>query len=102
MAGRIDLAIIGQTSQESDRVKTEALLDEDMLIVLPPQHPMAASPRIDLRSIAHETLIMFPRAIAPVLYDEVPASARNSGRRPRRLRRPSAWLPQASASPSSP
>ncbi|CAB3809938.1 HTH-type transcriptional regulator BenM [Paraburkholderia ultramafica] len=79
MAGRIDLAIIRQTSQESDRLKTEALLDEDMLIVLPPQHPMAASPCIDLRSIAHETLIMFPRAIAPALYDEVISACQRAG-----------------------
>jgi DNA-binding transcriptional LysR family regulator len=50
-----------------------------MLIVLPPQHPMAASPRIDLRSIAHETLIMFPRAIAPVLYDEVISACQRAG-----------------------
>jgi DNA-binding transcriptional LysR family regulator len=79
MAGRIDLAIIRQTSQESDRVKTEALLDEDMLIVLPPQHAMAVSPRINLRSIAHETLIMFPRALAPVLYDEVISACQRAG-----------------------
>ncbi|MGF7137153.1 DNA-binding transcriptional LysR family regulator [Paraburkholderia sp. EB58] len=81
-AGRIDLAIIRQTSQESERVKTEALLDEDMLIVLPPQHALAASPSIDLRSIAHETLIMFPRAIAPVLYDEVMSAYQRAGLTP--------------------
>ena|SRR5258708_39454397 len=40
-AERIDVAIIRQTSQESERVKVEALFDEDMVIVLPPQHRLA-------------------------------------------------------------
>ncbi|MEA3118109.1 MAG: hypothetical protein QOI13_1379 [Paraburkholderia sp.] len=83
MEERIDLAIIRQTSQESERMKIETLIDEDMLIVLPPQHPLARVPRIDLHSIAPETLILFPRTIAPVLYDEVISACQRAGFSPR-------------------
>jgi DNA-binding transcriptional LysR family regulator len=79
MAERIDLAIIRQTSQESDRVKVEALFDEDMLIVLPPQHALSTAPSISLSEIAEEMLIMFPRAIAPVLYDEIISACQRAG-----------------------
>ncbi|MGF6918461.1 LysR family transcriptional regulator [Paraburkholderia sp. 40] len=79
LAERIDLAIIRQTSQDSERVKIEALFDEEMLLVLPPQHRLTASASISLRSIAEETLIMFPREIAPVLYDEVISACQRAG-----------------------
>lgn len=83
LAERIDLAIIRQTSQESERVKIEPLFDEDMLMVLPPQHELAGRTSISLHSIAQETLIMFPRAIAPVLYDEVISACQRAGFSPR-------------------
>ncbi|MGF6870875.1 LysR family transcriptional regulator [Paraburkholderia sp. MM5477-R1] len=79
LAERIDLAIIRQTSQGSERVKIEPLFDEDMLVVLPPQHELAGRASISLHSLAQETLILFPRAIAPVLYDEVISACQRAG-----------------------
>jgi DNA-binding transcriptional LysR family regulator len=79
LAERIDLAIIRQTAQESERVKIEPLFDEDMVIVLPPQHRLAGETSISLQSLAQETLIMFPRSIAPVLYDEVMSACQRAG-----------------------
>jgi len=79
LAERIDLAVIRQTAQESERVKIEALFDEDMVVALPPQHRLGGEAGISLQSLAQETLIMFPRTIAPVLYDEVMSACQRAG-----------------------
>ena len=79
LAERIDLAIIRQTAQESGRVKIEALFEEDMVVALPPQHRLGGEAGISLQSLAQETLIMFPRSIAPVLYDEVMSACQRAG-----------------------
>ena len=107
LAERIDLAVIRQTAQESERLKIEALFDEHMVVALPPQHRLGGEAGISLQSLAQETVSMFPRSIAPVLYDEVMSAcqraglARSSGRSRLRLRRLSAWSQRASASRSS-
>ncbi|SKC88379.1 DNA-binding transcriptional regulator, LysR family [Burkholderia sp. YR290] len=79
LAERIDLAIIRQTAQESERLKIEALFDEHMVVALPPQHRLGGEADISLQSLAQETLIMFPRSIAPVLYDEVMSACQRAG-----------------------
>jgi DNA-binding transcriptional LysR family regulator len=79
LAERIDLAIIRQTAQESERLKIEALFDEHMVVALPPQHRLGGEAGISLQSLAQETLIMFPRSIAPVLYDEVMSACQRAG-----------------------
>jgi len=79
MEGRIDLAIIRQTSQVSERVKVEALLKEDMLAVLPPQHRLGQEGAIELKALAQDRLILFPRAIAPALYDDIISACLQAG-----------------------
>ncbi|HWJ41063.1 MAG TPA: LysR family transcriptional regulator [Candidatus Limnocylindrales bacterium] len=79
LAERIDLAVIRQTAQESERLKIEALFDEHMVVALPPQHRLGGEAGISLQSLAQETLIMFPRTIAPVLYDEVMSACQRAG-----------------------
>ncbi|MFD1561173.1 LysR family transcriptional regulator [Paraburkholderia silviterrae] len=76
---RIDVAIIRQAAHESERVQVEELFDEEMVIVLPPKHRLAGRTGIQLHSLAQETLIMFPRSIAPVLYDEVISACQRAG-----------------------
>jgi DNA-binding transcriptional LysR family regulator len=76
---RIDLAIIRQTGLATERVKLEPLLDEKMLVVLPPDHALAQAGRIRLEALARERLILFPRSIAPLLYDDVISACEHAG-----------------------
>ncbi|MEX3982514.1 LysR family transcriptional regulator [Paraburkholderia sp. EG287A] len=76
---RIDVAVIRQTSPVSERVKIAPLLDERMLLVLPPAHRLADSAHIGLADVAQERLILFPRSIAPVLYDDVISACQCAG-----------------------
>jgi DNA-binding transcriptional LysR family regulator len=79
MEERVDVAIIRQTSSVSERVKLVPLLDEKMVLVLPPAHRLSGSAGISLEEVAQEQLILFPRSIAPVLYDDVIAACQRAG-----------------------
>jgi DNA-binding transcriptional LysR family regulator len=76
---RIDVAIIRQTSLATDRIKLERVLEEHMLVVLSSQHVLAEADSVRLDALAGERFIMFPRSIAPVLYDDVISACKRCG-----------------------
>ena len=80
---RIDVAVIRQASQQSENLKVEALLDEEMVVVLPSHHPLAALEALSMEMLREETLIMFPRAMAPVLHEEIISACLRAGFTPR-------------------
>jgi DNA-binding transcriptional LysR family regulator len=57
-------------------------LVEPMVLALPQDHPAAASRRLAFGSIAAEPLLIFPRGIAPSLYDAVLGFYRQMGTTP--------------------
>lgn len=56
---------------------------EPLVMALPEAHPAAAAPVLALAEVAAEPLVIFPRAIAPSLYDAVLAAYRGHGATPR-------------------
>lgn len=58
-------------------------LVEPLMMALPEQHPAAAAPTLRWAQIAAEPLVIFPRQIAPSLYDGVLATYRAHGTTPR-------------------
>jgi hypothetical protein len=48
-------------------------------------HPLTARTEIDLADLKGSTLVTFPRAIAPGLYDGLMAAGRAGGYRPKRI-----------------
>lgn len=83
MEERIDVAVIRQASQQSENLKVEALLAEEMVVVLPSQHRLTELDALSMDMLGEETLIMFPRAMAPVLYEEIISSCVKAGFTPR-------------------
>jgi DNA-binding transcriptional LysR family regulator len=53
-----------------------------MVMALPASHPAAALPLLRLADVAAEPLVIFPRQIAPSLYDAVLAAYRARGATP--------------------
>lgn len=49
------------------------LASEPLVVVLPEQHPMALFERLTLAQVLAEPLVIFPRRIAPSLYDAIVA-----------------------------
>ncbi|MHC1479013.1 LysR family transcriptional regulator [Frateuria aurantia] len=81
--GRLDLLIIRQADQGTSDFRVEALEDEEMLLALPASHPMAGMTEVDLASMRKEVFILFPRDIAPDLYDEIMGTCMRAGFTPR-------------------
>ncbi len=59
-----------------------AALTEPLVMALPASHPAAARPLLRLAEVAAESLVIFPRQIAPSLYDAVLAAYRAQGATP--------------------
>jgi DNA-binding transcriptional LysR family regulator len=59
-----------------------AALTEPLVMALPASHPAADGPQLRLRDVASEPLVIFPRQIAPSLYDAVLAAYRARGATP--------------------
>jgi DNA-binding transcriptional LysR family regulator len=56
---------------------------ESLVVALPEQHPLARSPRLPLRALLDEPLVLFPRRILPSLHDALFAMYHGAGREPR-------------------
>jgi len=54
-------------------------------VIMPADHPLAARPALRLTSLRGRTLVMFPREMAPGLYDETLAICRRNGYLPRHI-----------------
>jgi DNA-binding transcriptional LysR family regulator len=61
---------------------TQALVEEDVLAVLPPRHRLARRRSLDLGDLAGDPLILFPRAIGPDLYDSIISACHAAGFNP--------------------
>jgi DNA-binding transcriptional LysR family regulator len=57
-------------------------LTEPLVMALPASHPAAARPVLHLADVAAEPLVIFPRQIAPSLYDALLAAYRARGATP--------------------
>jgi DNA-binding transcriptional LysR family regulator len=56
---------------------------ERLVVALPAEHPLAAHADIALDDLADESLIIFPRAIAPSFYDFILSLFHQAGHQPR-------------------
>ncbi|WP_315874691.1 LysR family transcriptional regulator [Thermocoleostomius sinensis] len=47
------------------------ILQESLVVALPEQHPLACQHHVSLQQLAHEAFVLFPRPLAPGLYDQI-------------------------------
>lgn len=69
-SGRLDVGFVRPPVEESG-FEELTVWREPLAIALPATHPLAANPEIPLRSLTHEPFILFPRPLAPGLYDHI-------------------------------
>lgn len=55
------------------------LFEEPLVVALPQQHPLAQQPAVSLRDLAGKPFILFPRPLAPGLYDQIISLCQQSG-----------------------
>ncbi|MEB3182692.1 MAG: LysR family transcriptional regulator [Nostocaceae cyanobacterium] len=67
---RMDVGFV-RPPVEEDSFCSEIIFAEPLVVALPETHPQAKRSRVSLRELVGETFIMFPRALAPGLYDPI-------------------------------
>ena len=77
--GEVDLGIVRQIRDA--RVRSHALYEDELVLVVRPDHPFARAGRIDVAEIAHVQLILFDRTSS--YYDITNALFRKAGVVPR-------------------
>ncbi|CNI35728.1 LysR family transcriptional regulator [Yersinia vastinensis] len=78
----IDVAFIRQPCDASNEFTCKVLEEEDMLLVLPHHHPLQDCPRVNLKALQYEKLIIFPREVGPGLFDAIISACYRAGFQP--------------------
>lgn len=68
--GRIDVGFV-RPPIEDESLGISTILQESLVVALPQTHPFAPNELVSLRSLTHESFILFPRKLAPGLYDQI-------------------------------
>lgn len=80
--GQIDIGFV-RPPVEEDGINSEIVFREPLIVALPQTHRMAKCDRVELRSLKDEPFIMFPRSLAPGLYDPIVSLCQQAGFSPR-------------------
>jgi DNA-binding transcriptional LysR family regulator len=57
----------------------QTIFEESLVVALPESHPLAALPQIPLSTLATEPFVIFPRTLAPGLYDQIISLCQQGG-----------------------
>jgi len=80
--GSVDLAFVRAPAQQMPGVQIETILTEPMLAVIPATHPLASHESVDLRELAGDMFIFYPRKVGVGLYNAVVQACEMAGFRP--------------------
>lgn len=76
--GEIDIGIL-RPPVESIRMTMQTVLAEPLVAALPVDHRKAAQKAIDLKSLAEEAFVLFPRQHGPGIYDVIMKACHEAG-----------------------
>ncbi|MCY7367116.1 MAG: LysR family transcriptional regulator [Chamaesiphon sp.] len=76
--GRIDIGLIRPPVIDTD-LGSQVIFQESLVVALPTNHHLAVLNKIELSSLAAERFILFPRQLAPGLYDPIIAICQAAG-----------------------
>ena len=77
-SGILDVGLMTAPVDRSS-IASHPVWRERVIVAMPARHRLARSPSVSVRSLVDEPFIMFPRLIAPALYDEVLQFCRRAG-----------------------
>lgn len=78
LRGELDVAFM-RGAQQDPRLDVQPFAREPLLIAVNREHPRATAKRLPLAALAHDPWVLFPRVIAPQLYDQVLRLCREAG-----------------------
>jgi DNA-binding transcriptional LysR family regulator len=68
--GRIDVGFV-RPPIEAEQLQLMTIFREPLVVALPIAHPLVEQAQVSLASLASEPFILFPRPLAPGLYDQI-------------------------------
>jgi DNA-binding transcriptional LysR family regulator len=80
--GTIDAVFLRPGTLDTEELQLRRLSDEPMVVALPKRHPAAGQQKIDLARLKDDPFLLFPREIAPMIYDTVVNACRKAGFEP--------------------
>ncbi len=78
LRGDLDVGFVRDAEPDA-RLHVEPFAREPLLIALHRGHPLAAAKRLPVSALAREPWVLFPRAIAPLLHEQVMRLCREAG-----------------------
>ncbi len=84
-AGELDLAFVRLDGEVGHGVSTIPMTEDRLAVALPKNHHLAQQPRVRLRSLAEEQLVMSSRQVSPAYFDMLINVCRTHGFAPRVL-----------------
>lgn len=84
-ANRLDVAFLRPAPGEVDHLWSMHVLYEPLMIAMPSEHPYAQRKRVDLRLLAQEDFIIYPRQNGRALFDLIISVCRDVGFSPKVL-----------------
>lgn len=84
-AGELDLAFVRLEGSVGSGIATMPLTEDRLAVAMPKDHPLAALPRIRLKALESEQLVMSSRQVSPVYFDMLVSACRSHGFAPRVL-----------------
>ena len=80
--GQIDIGFV-RPPVEEDGINSEIVFREPLIVALPQTHHLADRAYVELRELSTEPFILFPRSLAPGLYDPIVSLCQQAGFSPR-------------------
>lgn len=80
--GRMDVGLL-RPAVEENRFSCETIFQESLIVALPEGHLLGSQSNVCLTSLANEPFILFPRILAPGLYDLIISLCQQAGFSPK-------------------
>ncbi|MBD2020890.1 LysR family transcriptional regulator [Leptolyngbya sp. FACHB-36] len=82
LEGKLDIGFVRPPVEEPE-LATAVIFREPLMVALPEFHALQKRAKVPVRSLSNEPFILFPRAIAPGLYDPIISLCLQAGFSPR-------------------
>src|SRR3984885_4175068 len=80
--GAFDAAFLRPGASAAEALQLKPLAEEPMVVALPRAHRAAALKRVDLAMLEYDPFLLFPREVAPTIYDTIVDACRKAGFEP--------------------
>ncbi|WP_144638366.1 LysR family transcriptional regulator [Bordetella genomosp. 13] len=81
--GSVDVAFVRPPYLVDAEFTVERVLDEPMLLALPPDHALCRRRAVAMQALAREDFVLYPRSIGAGLYDAIMDACQRAGFTPR-------------------